>query len=211
MYYWDVVGAPPELSSATEGLSVREKLLNAAVSVFCQKGYDGGRIEEIVTISGVNVRMVYHYFGSKEGLYDESIRHVCGQVMSAVGAPEADTDDTFAAIETAYRRYCTICLEQPLYAKLLTWEGPNGWSSVTRVFKDEETIGSLFCRLITKAKEAGTIDQGLIVEMVAAQLVSIPHVLCLSPAVPAYQSLADVPKEELVDASWTMASRSLRV
>jgi AcrR family transcriptional regulator len=192
-------------------MSVREKLLQAAVGVFCQKGYDGGRIEEIVTISGVNVRMVYHYFGSKEGLYDESIRHVCGQVMTAVGKPDLDASDPFEAIELAYKRYCSICLEQPLYAKLLTWEGPNGWSSMTRVFKEEETIGSLFCRLVKTAKEAGCIDSELIVEMAAVQLASFPHVLCLSPAVPAYQALEQVPIEELVDASWKMTSRSLKV
>lgn len=206
-----MIGATPELSPVPEARTVREKLLNAAVGVFCQKGYDGGRIEEIVTISGVNVRMVYHYFGSKEGLYDEAIRHVCGRVMSAVGDPEADSSDPFQAIETAYKRYCTICLEQPLYAKLLTWEGPNGWSSMTRVFKEEETIGSLFCRLVRVAKESGCIDADLIVEMAAVQLASFPHVLCLSPAVPPYQFLETVPKEELVEASWKMASRSLRV
>ncbi len=206
-----MIGVPPELSSAPGSLTVREKLLNAAVSVFCEKGYDGGRIEEIVTISGVNVRMVYHYFGSKEGLYDESIRHVCGQVMSAVGTPDSGSADAFEAIELAYRRYCTICLEQPLYAKLLTWEGPNGWSSVTRVFKDEETIGSLFCRLINKAKDKGAVNSDLIVEAAAAMLASFPPILCLSPAIPSYQTLETVSKEELVEASWNMASRSLRV
>ena len=206
-----MIGATPELSPAQEAIPVREKLLNAAVGVFCQKGYDGGRIEEIVTLSGVNVRMVYHYFGSKEGLYDESIRHVCGKVMTAVGTPEADAADPFEAIEIAYKRYCTICLEQPLYAKLLTWEGPNGWSSVTRVFKEEETIGSLFCRLVRSAKEAGCIEPDLIVEMAAVQLASFPHVLCLSPAVPDYQALQNVPNEELVEASWKMAKRSLKV
>lgn len=205
-----MIEATSDLSTASEPVTVREKLLKAAVGVFCQKGFDGGRIEEIVSLSGVNVRMVYHYFGSKEGLYDEAIRHVCGKVMMAVGQPDSDAASPLEAVELAYKRYCTICLTEPLYAKLLTWEGPNGWSSVTRVFKEEETIGSLFCRLVKAAQDAGAIDPEIMVEMAAVQLASFPHVLCLSPAVPAYQAIEQISTEVLVDASWKMASRSLR-
>lgn len=47
----------------------RERLLQAATQEFCERGYDGARMERIVRAADCNVRMVYHYFGDKEGLY----------------------------------------------------------------------------------------------------------------------------------------------
>ncbi|EXG80187.1 TetR/AcrR family transcriptional regulator [Cryptosporangium arvum] len=47
----------------------REALLAAAAEEFAQFGLHGARIRAIVAKAGVNERMIYHHFGSKEGLY----------------------------------------------------------------------------------------------------------------------------------------------
>lgn len=47
----------------------REKILRAATKEFAQKGIDGARVDSIAEASGVNKNMIYHYFGSKEGLF----------------------------------------------------------------------------------------------------------------------------------------------
>jgi TetR/AcrR family transcriptional regulator len=50
---------------------VRSKaaILETAIQEFCQHGYSGARIERIARGSNSNMRMIYHYFGNKEGLY----------------------------------------------------------------------------------------------------------------------------------------------
>ncbi|MBT2772051.1 TetR family transcriptional regulator [Halomonas sp. ISL-60] len=47
----------------------RERLLQAATQEFSERGYDGARMERIVRAADCNVRMAYHYFNDKEGLY----------------------------------------------------------------------------------------------------------------------------------------------
>ena len=47
----------------------REAILQAAQDEFAAKGLFGGRVNEIAVQAGANKRMLYHYFGSKEGLY----------------------------------------------------------------------------------------------------------------------------------------------
>jgi AcrR family transcriptional regulator len=47
----------------------RERLLNAATLEFCECGYAGARIERIAKNACCNIRMAYHYFEDKEGLY----------------------------------------------------------------------------------------------------------------------------------------------
>jgi AcrR family transcriptional regulator len=47
----------------------RLNILLAATVEFSGKGLDGARVDKIASRSGVNKRMIYHYFGDKEGLY----------------------------------------------------------------------------------------------------------------------------------------------
>jgi AcrR family transcriptional regulator len=47
----------------------RAAILAAALSEFSQAGYGGARIDRIAKAASVHMRMIYHYFESKEGLY----------------------------------------------------------------------------------------------------------------------------------------------
>ncbi|MDR1443228.1 MAG: TetR/AcrR family transcriptional regulator [Bifidobacteriaceae bacterium] len=47
----------------------RSLLLGAAAEEFAKHGLKGARVQAIVERAGVNERMVYHHFGSKDGLY----------------------------------------------------------------------------------------------------------------------------------------------
>ena len=44
-------------------------LLDAAAGEFAKNGPKGTRIQDIVAAAGINERMIYHHFGSKDGLY----------------------------------------------------------------------------------------------------------------------------------------------
>lgn len=44
-------------------------ILAAATAEFTRKGLGGARVDEIARRARVNKRMIYHYFGDKEGLY----------------------------------------------------------------------------------------------------------------------------------------------
>ena len=47
----------------------RAALLGAAAEEFARHGLRGARVQAIVQRAGVNERMIYHHFGSKDGLY----------------------------------------------------------------------------------------------------------------------------------------------
>jgi AcrR family transcriptional regulator len=49
--------------------STKEKILHAARGEFAEKGLEGARVDRIAERSGANKRMIYHYFGNKDGLY----------------------------------------------------------------------------------------------------------------------------------------------
>ena len=47
----------------------RDMILTGALAEFSQKGFDGARIDEIALRAGVNKNLLYHHFGSKDGLF----------------------------------------------------------------------------------------------------------------------------------------------
>ena len=49
--------------------ATRESILRAATKVFAKHGFAGGRIDQISKAAKSYDRMIYYYFGSKEGLF----------------------------------------------------------------------------------------------------------------------------------------------
>jgi AcrR family transcriptional regulator len=57
-----------------DGVQARESILDAARAQFAQHGYGGATLRAIATEAGVDVALVSYYFGSKSGLFVESLR-----------------------------------------------------------------------------------------------------------------------------------------
>ena len=52
-----------------EAEQTRQDLLDAALTVFSQKGYTATRLEDVARTAGVTRGAIYHHFGSKADLY----------------------------------------------------------------------------------------------------------------------------------------------
>jgi TetR/AcrR family transcriptional regulator, regulator of cefoperazone and chloramphenicol sensitivity len=62
----------PSPSDSTQDM--RRRLLEAALVVFADKGFDGAGIRDIAERAKANSAMVQYHFGGKEGLYLEALR-----------------------------------------------------------------------------------------------------------------------------------------
>ena len=51
--------------------SVKDRLLDTAEGLFCERGFKGTSIRDIAASAGCNIASVNYYFGSKEKLYEE--------------------------------------------------------------------------------------------------------------------------------------------
>ncbi len=60
----------------------RRAILEAARTEFCQHGFNGARIERISRRSKTNMRMIYHYFGNKEGMYLSVLESVYSDIRN---------------------------------------------------------------------------------------------------------------------------------
>jgi len=58
---------------ARDAEATRDRIRRAAIAEFSANGYGGGRIERVARAAGANVRMIYAYFGGKDGLFDAAL------------------------------------------------------------------------------------------------------------------------------------------
>ena len=75
---------PPRDAQATKA-----RILRAAVAEFAEHGHAGGRVERIAREAGTNIRMIYAYFGNKDGLFDAALTSAI-QSMAARVPPRPD-------------------------------------------------------------------------------------------------------------------------
>jgi len=68
----------------------RLALLAAARTAFSERGLEGARVDDIAQRAGVNKQLVYHYFGSKDGLYTAVLEQVYTEVREQERGLELD-------------------------------------------------------------------------------------------------------------------------
>lgn len=80
--------------------AVRANILRVAEEVFAKNGLSGARVDEIAAKTETSKRMIYYYFGDKEGLYRRTLEESYRKVRSKEN--ELDLED-LAPVEALRR------------------------------------------------------------------------------------------------------------
>ncbi len=100
---------PPRDADAT-----RARLLEAATAEFAAYGIAGARVDRIATAARANKAQIYHYFGSKEALFDAVFG---GYAEAATDSGYFDADDLPATAGRIYDQFA----DTPELARLASW------------------------------------------------------------------------------------------
>jgi len=97
----------------------RERILSAALKEFAANGFAGARVDAIARRAAINKRMLYHYFGDKEGLFRAVLRRKIAErqawAENLSGAPAESLAFWFEA----------SCKDRD-WVRLLEWEALQG-------------------------------------------------------------------------------------
>jgi TetR/AcrR family transcriptional regulator len=97
----------------------QERILEAALREFSAKGLAGARVDEIARRARVNKRMLYHYFGNKDGLFSAVLRR---KIVEREALLASAPDDPAATLAYWFDAAC-----QDLdWFRLLGWEALQG-------------------------------------------------------------------------------------
>ena len=103
-------------------LATRDSILRAATRVFAKHGYDGGSVDQISKAARSYDRMIYYYFGSKEGLYIAVIEEAYRRFNEAEATLELDEAKPVRALEAVIRFVWNYYQKNPQFITLLNTE-----------------------------------------------------------------------------------------
>ncbi|NIA06626.1 MAG: TetR family transcriptional regulator [Actinobacteria bacterium] len=111
----------------------RARILRSATVLFAAKGLNGTTVDEIAARAGVNKRMLYHYFGNKEGLYLSVLKSVyerIGQIGTEIIAKVSNLREL---LDGLLREYFGFLQQNPEFISLLNWENSSGAEGLRKI------------------------------------------------------------------------------
>ena len=82
------------------GEETRARIVEAAVGVFGERGYDRASTRDIASAAGVNAPAIQYYFDGKEGVYLECVEHLIALLWRKMAPPVEAAEHALADAET---------------------------------------------------------------------------------------------------------------
>ena len=102
--------------------ATRTAILKAATKVFAKYGYDGGSVDKISKAAKSVDRMIYYYFGSKEGLFVAVIESIYRAMDDAEAQLELDATRPVESLTAVIRFVHGYYRAHPEFVTLLNTE-----------------------------------------------------------------------------------------
>lgn len=99
---------------AGDSEATRRRLLDAATAEFAAYGIAGARVDRIAEAAKSNKAQIYHYFGSKDELFDAVFNAMCVETVTDVPIDAADLPEYAARLFDSYE-------DRPYVQRLATW------------------------------------------------------------------------------------------
>jgi AcrR family transcriptional regulator len=114
-----------EESRALPKHSTKEKILDAALEVFSEKGYHTATVDEIAERAGVGKGTLYRYFANKETLFNELVRLRLEELERSANAVLDGQDDVLTMITKYLRIYFEFFDRNQRLYRLILQERPD--------------------------------------------------------------------------------------
>lgn len=136
-------------------------VLDAAARIFCQRGYQGTTVREVVAAADMLPGSLYYHFASKEDLlvavYAEGVR----RISAAVDAAVANRSDPWQRLEAACVAHLEALLEDSDYARVVIRIRPSdaGDDAAGKLVALRDGYDRIFAGLIAALPLARGIDR----------------------------------------------------
>ncbi|MGE0801972.1 MAG: TetR/AcrR family transcriptional regulator [Lautropia sp.] len=147
-----------ELRKVYTTVDARDRIVEAALTVFANRGFDGATTREIAKEAGVSSALIHHHFKDKESLWNLVGSRITEEFVEAANASIdpalIGTSHGVRRMMTAYMRYWR---EHPRALRFQLWRvlGAPKQERKTR----SESLNRMFVPLIQAAQKAGQLRQ----------------------------------------------------
>jgi len=108
----------PGRPAGTSGDRTRERVLGAALQTFAAQGFAGSSVRDIARKARIRVSSLYHYFPSKEALYEAVLGKLEDEVRELTFGAISQSPDLRAMGRESVGKIFDFLLANPAYVKL---------------------------------------------------------------------------------------------
>ena len=154
---------PPKSSAQHNPDRSRRRLLQSAIRLFSICGYHGVSVDQVVAAARINKRMVYHYFGSKEAIYQAALHEVYSRIediefhaFEVGGTPR----EKLTRLLESYFRFLA---ENPEFTQFLLWENVEKGRRITKAshFLSKNPFTQRFRHIVEEGMRTGELRANL--------------------------------------------------
>ncbi|WP_205480046.1 TetR/AcrR family transcriptional regulator [Sphingomonas arenae] len=143
----------------------QQRLVQGAMRLFAEKGFDGVTVRDIASAAGVSVGLINHHFGSKEGLRDAVDRYFLKQFEEVLfeymprgeSGSEADADAVAEWIEAWIERHIDDWELSKAYMRRALLEGSEWGGHVFERFY--QVVRTSVDRMDAEGRLRGDVDR----------------------------------------------------
>lgn len=142
----------------------KERILESATEEFAQKGYGSARVDAIAQTAGVNKRMLYHYYGSKDDLFLAVLEHTYRNIREHERALDLQHLEPQTAMQELIRFTFWYFVEHPEFIRLLNNENLYDAAHIKRskrVLSMHSPLLSQLQKVLEKGAEQGVFRSGV--------------------------------------------------
>jgi len=142
----------------------RGRILDAATQEFARYGLGGARVDRIAARARANKRMLYYYFGDKDGLFLAALEGRYAHIRNAERGLDLEHSDPRSALKRLVEFTWTYYLEHPEFLTLLNSENLHKGRHVRhsrRVREMHSPLVKTLGAILRRGQKAGLFRPGI--------------------------------------------------
>ena len=144
--------------------ATRARILESAMEEFAARGLPDARIEDVALRAGANRRMIYYYFGSKEGLYLAALEAVYAELMEEERKIDVEKLDPIEAITALVRLKIDHYTRYPRFIAFLNMENlykARHLKNSKRLAEFKAPLTEIIARVLARGQRLGLFRKGI--------------------------------------------------
>jgi len=167
------------------------KILDAAMEVFAEAGYEGARVDEIARRAGVNKAMIYYRIGDKKTIYETVVRDVFGDITQRLSENILSGSAPEEKLKTYIDNLATTMEQHPSFPRIMMREIASGWTHLSgTAVKDISGILGLVREILDEGAKKGVFTG---VNPVLVHLMTIGTLMLYNLSMPVRKNFQNLP------------------
>lgn len=152
-----------------------DALVDAAVRLFSELGYDGTSMDDIAQAAGLTKGALYHHVSGKQELLDRALTRALNALFAVLDEPESNQASAIERVEHVLRRTVTILVDQQLAVGILLREKSPAalLSSKERRREFERRVSSVMQLAVREGSIRADIPPALLTKLCFGAIASI--------------------------------------